>query len=78
MGDGALRIGLQRFLEKLLGRAVPERVLVAHGTVETPLRDLIAGGRKMDQAKPLFTCVLGEGRLGAGQPCRRRDDTDCC
>jgi hypothetical protein len=42
VGDPALRISSQRFLEQLLARPVPERVLVAHGAVETALRRLVA------------------------------------
>ena len=33
---------------------VPERVLVAHGAVEPPLRDLVAGGREMHRAEFLI------------------------
>jgi hypothetical protein len=40
--DGAVRIGLQRLLEYLLRRAVPERMLIAQRAVDPPLRDLVA------------------------------------
>jgi hypothetical protein len=42
IGDGALRIGLERILENLLRSAIPERVLVAHAAVEAALRGLVA------------------------------------
>jgi hypothetical protein len=75
----ACRIGRKHLLEKLLGLAVPERMLVAHGAIEAPLRDLAARGGKVDPAESLVAGILGEDRLGCGQTCRRRQNncSDC-
>ena len=68
--DAAFGIGLERLLEDLLGFAVPERMLVAHGAVEAPLRGLVARGREMNGAEPLVGLFLAEGRLSAGNASR--------
>src|SRR6476469_9774370 len=63
--DAAFGIGLECLLEDLLGFAVPERMLVAHGAVEASLRGLVARGREMDVAEPRVGLVLAERRLAA-------------
>jgi len=63
IGDGTLRIGLERLLENLLRGAIPERVLVAHAAIEPPLSDLVARGLEVDRAEPLVGLLLGAGRL---------------
>jgi hypothetical protein len=73
--DGAVGIGLQRLLEYLFRRPVPERMLVAHAPVEAPLRQLIAGRREMDLAELLLRLVLGQSRLGRRQTYAQREDS---
>ena len=65
IGDPAFRVGLQHLLEQLLRLAIPERMLVAHGAVEPPLRNLVARGVEMNRAKSLVGVFLGEDRLRA-------------
>src|SRR5215475_15937192 len=65
VGDRAFRIGLQRLLENLFRRPVPERVLIAHPAVKAALRHLIAGGLEVNLAKLLVGSVLRAcGRRG--------------
>ena len=76
IGDGAVRIRLQDLLEDLLGRLVPERVLVAHRAVEPSLRRLVARCREMNRAEPLLGIVLAAGGMheqGSGR-CRNGHD----
>ena len=68
--DAAIGIGLERLLENLLGFAVPERMLVAHGPVEASLRGLVARGREMNGAEPLVGLFLAKGHLPAGHASR--------
>ena len=63
VGDGAVGIGLERVLENLLRRAIPERVLVAHAAVEPALRGVVARGREVDGTEPLLGGVLRRGGL---------------
>src|SRR5262249_5071265 len=42
ISDPAFWIGLEHFLENLLGFPIPERMLVSHATVKPPLRRLVA------------------------------------
>ena len=62
IGDGAFGIGLERVLENLPGRAVPERMLVSHPTVEPPLRRLVARDREMNAPQSLVGVLLAESR----------------
>jgi hypothetical protein len=48
-------------------------MLVAHGAVEPPLRDLVAGRREMDRAKGLVGIVLRDGGRGASKTGQARD-----
>ena len=41
-------IGLEHFLVKLLRLAIPERMLVTHGAIEAPLRNISAGRLEMN------------------------------
>jgi hypothetical protein len=52
-------------------------MLIAHGAVEAPLRDLVARRREMHLAELLFAVVLRKRRRCAGEPRRRRDRSDC-
>ena len=63
IGDPAFRVGLQHLLEQLLRLPVPERMLVAHGAIETSLRNLVARGVEMNRAESLVGLLLGEDRL---------------
>ena len=61
-GQSAFSIGLEHILENLLGSLVPERVLIAHAAIESPLRRLVAGRGEMDGAELLIGLVLAESR----------------
>src|SRR6202030_2948732 len=63
IGDAAIRIGLEHLLEEFLRLAIPERMLVSHGAIQAPLRNLVAGRLEMDGAKSLVGFVLSEDRL---------------
>src|SRR5262249_46946619 len=63
IGDAAVRVGLEYLLEEFLRLAIPERMLVTHGTIKAPLRNLVAGRLEMNGAKSLVGFVLSEDRL---------------
>src|SRR6516164_1061873 len=63
IGDPAIRVGLEHLLEEFLRLAIPEGMLVTHGTSKTPLRNLGAGSLEMNGAKSLVGFVLSEDRL---------------
>jgi hypothetical protein len=63
IGDAAVRVGLEYFLEQLLRLAIPERMLITHRSVKTPLRHLVAGRLEMHCAQSLVAFVLREHRL---------------
>jgi hypothetical protein len=71
MGDRARRIGLQRLLENFLRLAIPERVLIAHRTIEPPLCDIVARCLKVNGTELLVAAVLRQnrGREKAGLQC---------
>ena len=69
IGDGAFRIGLERFLEYFLGCPVPERMLISHRAIKPALRRLIARRREVDRAKFLIGIVLCDTRAGKSKRC---------
>ena len=62
IGDGALGVGRKRLLENLFGLAIPEGMLVAHGTVEAPLRHLVARSLEVNGSELRLALVLGKCR----------------
>jgi hypothetical protein len=58
VGDGAAGIGLERLAEDLRRLAVPERVLVAHGAVEPPLRRVVARRIEVNRSESPVAVVL--------------------
>jgi hypothetical protein len=71
IGDPAFRIGLEDIVKNLLGRLIPERVLVSHGTIEASLRRLVARGGEMNGPELFLGIVLPSRR-----PYRRQ--ARCC
>src|SRR5262249_14748833 len=63
IGDAAIRVGLEHLLEEFPRLAIPERMLVTHGTIKAPLRNLVAGRLEMNGAKSLAGSVLREDSL---------------
>jgi hypothetical protein len=63
IGNPTFRIGLEDILKYLLGRLIPERVLVSHATIKPSLRSLVARGVEMNGAESLVGLFLTQGRL---------------
>jgi hypothetical protein len=63
VGDAALRVGLECLLENFLRLAIPERMLVTHGAVEAPLRDIVAGCLEMNSAESLVRFFLSQSGM---------------
>ena len=63
IGDAAVRVGLEYLLEQFLRLTIPERMLVTHGAIKAPLRNLIAGRLEMNRAQSLISFFLSEERL---------------
>jgi hypothetical protein len=78
IGDGAFGISLEHILENLPRRAVPERMLVSHATVEPSLRRLVARGREMNGAEPLIGFLLAEAWLPKTNPGRCANSNRRC
>ena len=78
IGDPAFGIGLEDILEYLLGRLVPERMLVAHAAIEASLRRLVARGGEMNGAKSLVGLFLAESRRRSRKPGRKRCTNGDC
>src|SRR5258707_15285618 len=55
IGDAAVRVGLEYLLEYSLRLTIPERMLVTHGAIKAPLRNLIAGRVEMNGAQSLVS-----------------------
>ncbi len=73
VGDGAVGVGFEDLLEQFLQFPIPERMLVSHRAVKSPLRRLIARGREVDGAKSLVGFFLGVGWRVPNPDCHESD-----
>ena len=76
LGDGASGIGVQHLLKNCLRLAIPERMLVTHGAIKAPLRNLVARRFEMNGAQSLVSFFLAGDRLREWNARRDRGGSD--